>query len=48
MEPDRKIVIGDDQIEEYYWAGKMVCYVNHRLSERSFDEEVGSRGQEER
>jgi len=40
MNADRKININGVKIEEYYWAGKFVCYVNNKLSEKSFDEEV--------
>jgi len=40
MGPRRKAIIGDRLITEYYWAGKMVTYVNHRKTDELFDEAV--------
>ncbi len=40
MSPERKRVINGNLIEEYYWAGKIVVYVNHALSEYTFEEAV--------
>lgn len=38
MSPDRKKVINGQRIEEFYWAGKFVVYVNNRASDLSFEE----------
>jgi len=38
MTPDRKEVINTNKIEEYYWAGKTVVYVNNYLVNESFEE----------
>lgn len=40
MTPDRKITIAGSRVEEFYWAGKMVVYVNNQLVSESFDEAV--------
>ena len=37
MDCERKMVIDGVKIEEFYWAGKLVVYVNNRLTEKSFD-----------
>jgi hypothetical protein len=39
MSPERRAEIGDKIIEEFYWAGKVVVYVNNFLSNHSFEEE---------
>jgi hypothetical protein len=38
MTPERTKVIDDTKIEEFYWAGKMVVYVNNQLTPGSFDQ----------
>jgi hypothetical protein len=38
MSPERRKIIGKDKIEEYYWAGKVVCYVNNVFVEGTFEE----------
>ena len=38
MTPERRIFIGDQKIEEYYWAGKMVVYVNNALFNGTYEE----------
>lgn len=38
MSPDRKKIIGNVKIEEYYWAGKIVVYVDNHLSDLSFED----------
>jgi len=38
MTPDRKEVINTNKIEEYYWAGKTIVYVNNHLVDESFEE----------
>ena len=37
MSPDRKKIIGSVVVEEFYWAGRQVVYVNNRLSELPFE-----------
>lgn len=37
MQPDRRKIIGEHKIEEYYWAGKKVVYIDNRLTEQPFD-----------
>lgn len=36
----RRKRIKGKQIEEFYWHGKFVVYVDNKLSERTFEEEV--------
>lgn len=38
MTPDRKKTIGSVVVTEYYWAGSYAVYVNHLLSELTFEE----------
>ena len=38
MSPDRKKVVNGQRIEEFYWAGKYVVYVNNCASDLSFEE----------
>lgn len=38
MTPERKKVIDDSKVEEFYWAGKMVTYIDNSLSEENFDD----------
>jgi hypothetical protein len=40
MTPERRVFIGDQKIEEYYWNGDMVVYVNNRLFEGSYEDAV--------
>lgn len=40
MSPVRRRVINGNLIEEYYWTGRFVVYVNHAKSEHTFEEEV--------
>ena len=40
MKADRKKIINGYKIEECYWAGRTVCYVDDRLSNATFDENV--------
>lgn len=41
MNPSRVKVINKHLIEEYYWAGDYVCYVDHVLQTgKSFDQVV--------
>jgi hypothetical protein len=40
MTPQRKTTIGIYKIEEYYWNGKMVVYVNNKLTEKTYEEVI--------
>jgi hypothetical protein len=40
MTADRKQIIKGIKIEEYYWNGKMVVYVDNRLSTKNYEEEI--------
>jgi hypothetical protein len=40
MTPDRAQTVGDTEIKEYYWSGRMVVYVNNKFVEMSFDQAV--------
>ncbi len=37
MKPERSKTIAGKLIQEYYWHGKMVVYVDHRLSKQKYD-----------
>ena len=37
MSPDRKDTINGHRIEEFYWAGRMVTYVDNQLTSASYD-----------
>ena len=38
MTPERKEMIGGHKVEEYYWNGKMVVYVDNKKTEETFAE----------
>ena len=39
MTPDKKKIINGQKVEQYYWAGKNVVYVDNVLQEnQTFDE----------
>lgn len=40
MTPERETVVNGKKIQEYYWAGRMVVYVNNYKSERTYEEEI--------
>lgn len=40
MTPERKTTINGVKIEEFYWAGKMVTYVDNHKVDRTYDEVV--------
>jgi len=40
MYPNRKTIVNGHLIEEFYWAGKMVVYCDHRLQENKTYEQV--------
>jgi hypothetical protein len=37
MTPNKRCVINGKLIEEFYWAGKHVCYVDHMLSRQGYE-----------
>jgi len=38
MSPERKKIVNGKKVEEYYWAGKKVVYVDNHGVEMTFDE----------
>ena len=38
MDAERSAVINGTKISEYWWAGKLVVYINNRASELSFED----------
>ena len=40
MTPERKTIIDGHEIAEYYWTGKMVTYVDHRLWDGTYQEAI--------
>lgn len=40
MNAERRLKVNGYLIEEYYWSGKFVVYVDHRLVSMDFDEAV--------
>jgi hypothetical protein len=40
MTPERRRTIGDQKIEEFYWAGSFPVYVNNRLSDLTYEAAV--------
>lgn len=38
MSPDRVKIIDDQRIEEFYWAGRMVVYIDNKLTDETFDQ----------
>lgn len=40
MSPDRREIVNGVLIEQYYWAGKMVVYVDHYISNLTFEQAV--------
>ena len=37
MSPERKTIIDDTEVEEYYWAGRMVVYIDNRLTNETYE-----------
>lgn len=37
MTPNKRAIIKGLLVEQYWWAGKNVCYVDHRASRFSFE-----------
>lgn len=42
MDANRTKKINGSKIEEFYWAGKMVVYINNRKFDGSFDKAIES------
>lgn len=42
VKPDREKKIGRNWVQEYYWAGDWVVYVNNRLYDGTFDDAVAN------
>jgi hypothetical protein len=40
MTPQRRTIIGNQTIAEYYWNGAMVVYVDNRRSTKSYNDAV--------
>lgn len=40
MTPERKHKIRGHVVEEFYWGGMYLCYVDHRLCAEDFDATV--------
>ena len=38
MTPERKKIIANTIITEYYWAGDFVVYVNNKITDKTFNE----------
>ena len=38
MTPDRTITIDGNRVEEFYWAGRMVVYINNHSTEETFEQ----------
>lgn len=38
MEPKRKKTIREVLIEEYYWNGKLIVYVDHHITDETFEQ----------
>lgn len=37
MTPERKKTIDGTKVEEFYWAGKMVVYIDNQRTDESYD-----------
>ncbi len=40
MSPERKRLIGEVKVEEFYWNGRIVVYVDNRRYDGSFNEAI--------
>jgi hypothetical protein len=40
MTPDKKKTVNGRKVEQYYWAGKNVVYIDNCLFDGTFDEAV--------
>ncbi len=46
MTPDRKQIVNYKKIEEYYWNGRMVVYVDNQATDETFQQAVERAKQE--
>lgn len=37
MSPERKIIIDDRKVEEFYWSGRLVVYIDNRLTDETYE-----------
>jgi len=44
MEPNRYKIIGRHVIEEFYWNGRFVVYVDHKLTDKGFEQAIQDQG----
>ena len=42
MMPERKTWVDGKLVEEYYWSGKLVVYVDHHAVEQTYDEAIAN------
>lgn len=40
MTPNRQETVNGHKVEQYYWAGRLVVYVDNRKTDETFDEAV--------
>jgi len=40
MQPNRSVIVNGHSIEEYYWGGKFVIYIDNKISIYSFQEAI--------
>ena len=40
MNPERKKIIDGHKVEEFYWNGEMVVYIDNYATEKTFEEVV--------
>lgn len=38
MDPERKIKINGHDIEEYWWAGELIVYIDYQLFNGTYEE----------
>lgn len=37
MTPDRKTIIDDRKVEEFYWGGRMVVYIDNQKTDETYE-----------
>ncbi len=40
MTPDRKQIVNGYKVEEFWWAGSFVVYIDHKLTEETFEDVI--------
>ena len=38
MQPDKKKTVNGHKVEQFYWAGKNVVYIDNRLTSKKYNE----------